>query len=191
MSGAPLVQENILRCEGFRFKKNLNCVRISTFQGILACGQAGLWRSGRAASRVSRRRWVRLLLQIWSCAGPRFVQRCISGVTTCLGRVRRRPTLQMRGYAPFDVADMELSAPGAANMELPASAGALYSISAALVALNSISAALVIYNSKYAAGNMPSIRRGAGCARARRRARPVQTSEPNAAASQFIHPSTV
>lgn len=109
----------------------------------------------RAASRVSRRRWVRLLLQIWSCAGPRFVQRCISGVTTCLGRVRRRPTLQMRGYAPFDVADMELSAPGAANMELPASAGALYSISAALVALNSISAALVIYNSKYAAGACP------------------------------------
>ena len=181
MSGAPLVQENILRCEGFQFKQNLNCVRISTFQGILACGQAGLWRSGRAASRVSRRRWVRLLLQIWSCAGPRFVQRYISGVTTCLGRVRRRPTLQMRGYAPFDVADMELSAPGAANMELPASAGALYSISAALV----------IYNSKYAAGNMPSIRRGAGCARARRRARPVQTSEPNAAASQFIHPSSV
>ena len=91
------------------------------------------------------------LLQIWSCAGPRFVQRCISGVTTCLGRVRPRPTLQMRGYAPFDVADMELSAPGAANMELPASAGALYSISAAFAALNSIFATLVIYNSKSAA----------------------------------------
>ena len=85
--------------------------------------------------------WMCSLLQIWSCAGPRFVQRCISGVTTCLGRVRRRPTLQMRGYAPFDVADMELSAPGAANMELPASAGALYSISAALVIYNSKSAA--------------------------------------------------
>ena len=82
---------------------------------------------------------------------PRFAQRCISGVTTYLGRVRRRPTLQIRGYAPFDVADMELSAPGAANMELPASAGALYSISAAFAALNSIFAALVIYNSKSAA----------------------------------------
>ena len=67
------------------------------------------------------------------------------------GGVRRRPTLQIRGYAPFDVADMELSAPGAANMELPASAGALYSISAAFAALNSIFAALAIYNSKSAA----------------------------------------
>lgn len=95
--------------------------------------------------------WVCSLLQIWSCAGPRFAPRCISGVTTCLGRVRRRPTLQIRGYAPFEVADMELSAPGAANMELPASAGALYSISAAFAALNSIFAALVIHNSKSAA----------------------------------------
>ena len=96
-------------------------------------------------------RWVCSLLQIWSYTGPRFAQRCISGVTTCLGRVRRRPTLQIRGYAPFDVADMELPALGAANMELPASAGALNSESAALVALNSIYAALVIYNSKSAA----------------------------------------
>ena len=99
---------------------------------------------------MNRRRRACSLLQIWSYTGPRFAQRCISGVTTCLG-VRRRPTLQIRGYAPFDVADMELSAPGAANMELPASAGALYSISAAFAALNFIFAALVIYNSKSAA----------------------------------------
>ena len=110
-------------------------------------GSFGMRTTGSVEGRpgggpYERHRWVCSLLQIWSCAGPRFAQRCISGVTTCLGRVRRRSTLQIRGYAPFDVADMELSAPGAANMELPASAGALYSIFAAFAALNSIYAAL-------------------------------------------------
>lgn len=58
------------------------------------------------------------------------------------GGVRRRPTLQIRGYAPFDVADMELPAPSAANLELPAPADVLNSVSAALAVNNSVSAAL-------------------------------------------------
>lgn len=57
-------------------------------------------------------------------------------------RARCRSALQIRGYAPFDVADMELPAPSAANLELPAPADVLNSVSAALAVNNSVSAAL-------------------------------------------------
>lgn len=57
-------------------------------------------------------------------------------------RTRCRSALHIRGYAPFDVADMELPAPSAANLELPAPADVLNSVSAALAVNNSVSAAL-------------------------------------------------
>ena len=57
-------------------------------------------------------------------------------------RARCRSALQIRGYAPFDVADMELPAPSAADTELPAPEDVLNSVSAALAVNNSVSAAL-------------------------------------------------